>query len=77
MSQISTLMTAEEFLALPDDGMERDLIRGEIREKPMTRRNRDHSGVEAKIAALLIIWLLQQPVHIRLQSSSTCDTTLK
>ena len=27
------LMTAEEFLALPDDGVERWLIRGQLREK--------------------------------------------
>jgi len=34
------LMTNEEFLALPDDGMERNLIRGVLLEKPKTRRNR-------------------------------------
>ncbi|HZU37567.1 MAG TPA: hypothetical protein VFA18_16725 [Gemmataceae bacterium] len=32
------LMTAEEMLALPLDGMERWLIRGQLREKPMTHR---------------------------------------
>ncbi len=36
------LMTAEEFLALPDDGKERWLVRGEVfpREPSMTMRNR-------------------------------------
>ena len=29
----ATRMTTEELLALPDDGMERWLIRGELREK--------------------------------------------
>src|SRR4051812_32491393 len=54
-------MTAEELMALPDDGVERELIRGELREKPMTRRNPMHSEVEANIAHLLKHWLDQQP----------------
>jgi Uma2 family endonuclease len=49
-------MTVVEFLALPDDGVERDLIRGELRERFMTRRNRWHAKVEAKIAYLLHRW---------------------
>ncbi len=32
---VSHVMTADEFFALPDDGMERSLIRGQLREKPM------------------------------------------
>lgn len=55
------LMTAEEFLALPDDGVERWLIRGQLREKPMTVRNRWHSRTEARVAQLLGNWLDQQP----------------
>jgi Uma2 family endonuclease len=55
------LVTTEELLALPDDGMERWLIRGELREKPMTKRNRWHARVEARIAHLLLSWLEQQP----------------
>ena len=38
MSVASPLMTVEEFLALPDDGVDRVLIRGELRERPMTTR---------------------------------------
>ena len=30
-------MTAEEIMALPDDGIDREMIRGELREMPMTR----------------------------------------
>ncbi len=56
----SGLMTAEEFLALPDDGMERMLIRGHVWEKPMTRRNRWHSRTEAYIAHILQLWLREQ-----------------
>jgi len=40
MSTVSTLMTTEQLLALPDDGKERELIRGELREREMTRRNK-------------------------------------
>jgi Uma2 family endonuclease len=54
-------MTAEVLMALPEDGVDRELIRGQLRERPMTRRNRAHSFVEARIAQLLSNWLDQQP----------------
>ncbi|CAN5909078.1 Uma2 family endonuclease [soil metagenome] len=54
-------MTAEELMALPDDGVRREIHRGELRETPMTRRNRKHSGVEANITKLLGNWLDQRP----------------
>ncbi|HEV3437722.1 MAG TPA: hypothetical protein VG122_10210 [Gemmata sp.] len=50
------LMTAEEFFALPDDGVERWLIRGELREKrdtDMTRRSKSHSIAEGRITGIL------------------------
>ena len=53
----SPVMTLEEMLALPDDGMERELIRGQLREWPMTKRNRHHSRIETRIAK----WLDMQP----------------
>lgn len=56
-----TVMNMEELLALPEDGTERYLIRGELREKPMSYRNRWHSRTEARIAALLVQWSDQQP----------------
>ncbi|MFO0890433.1 MAG: Uma2 family endonuclease [Isosphaeraceae bacterium] len=55
------LMTTEELLALPDDGMDRELIRGRLREEPMTRRNRWHSRVQNRIGALLDRWLETRP----------------
>lgn len=59
------LMTTEELLALPDDGVERWLIRGQLREagkeKGMTRRNRRHSRGMGKLAYFLEDWRLQQP----------------
>jgi hypothetical protein len=46
------LMTTEEFLALPDDGVERWLINGVVREfgDIMTRRNRHHGRLTARLA---------------------------
>jgi Uma2 family endonuclease len=55
-----TILTFEEFLALPDDGVRRELIRGELRERGMTVRNRHHSRIQAWIVARLIIWLEAQ-----------------
>jgi Uma2 family endonuclease len=58
------LMTAEEFLALPDDGVERWLIRGQLREKrdtDLTRRNKPHSITEGRLTARLGAWLATQP----------------
>ena len=57
----ATLLTTEQFLALPDDGIERSLIRGEMREKPMTRRNRFHTFVVTRVARILDQWLHSQP----------------
>lgn len=53
-------MTTEELLALPEDGMDRWLINGELREKPMTVRNRFHSSVMVAVAAILKNWCDQQ-----------------
>jgi Uma2 family endonuclease len=58
-AELPRLITVEEFLALPDD-MDRELIRGEVRERPMTKRNRFHAETEAKLAYLLNYWLRQQ-----------------
>ena len=55
------LMTAEEVLAMPEDGIERDLIRGELREKEMTRRNPTHSTVEVTFSARLWNWCMSRP----------------
>ncbi len=57
MSAATTdILTTEEMLALPGNGVDRELIRGELREKPMTMRNRTHSRVEALIAKVLGFW---------------------
>jgi Uma2 family endonuclease len=63
----SSLMTTEEFLALPDDGVERWLIQGQLREKhpqgngSMTVRNRTHSRIMTRVSKFLDNWLDEQP----------------
>jgi Uma2 family endonuclease len=58
----TSLMTLEEFLRLPhDDRLDRELICGELRERPMTYRNRWHSHIEATIAYILNAWLRTLP----------------
>jgi Uma2 family endonuclease len=57
----TSLMTTEQMLALPENGMDRELIRGELREREMTRRNRPHSQAMANITNELKQWLKQQP----------------
>ena len=54
-------MTTEELLALPQDGVERWLIRGQVRDRPMTVRNRWHSRITTRVAKFLDNWLDQQP----------------
>ncbi|MDR3633145.1 MAG: Uma2 family endonuclease [Isosphaeraceae bacterium] len=54
-------MSVEEFLALPDDGVSRELIRGQLKERGMTIRNRFHCDVEVNIAFELENWLRGQP----------------
>lgn len=61
VATLSTAMTTEEMLALPSNGVERWLIRGQLREKPMTVRNRWHSRIMARVAYFLGAWLEQQP----------------
>ncbi|WP_435018347.1 Uma2 family endonuclease [Tundrisphaera sp. TA3] len=57
------LMTAEEFMALPDDGRERWLHDGQlhINEDSMTARNWVHSEALITIGTYLRNWLVQQP----------------
>lgn len=46
-----TLLTADEFLHIPGDGMRRELVRGEVRE--MTPAGSRHGRIGAKILARL------------------------
>jgi Uma2 family endonuclease len=60
MSAVAAPMTTEQLLAMPKDGKDRYLIRGELREKPMSRRNRRHSRASSHVAQALTNWLDQQ-----------------
>ncbi len=57
----SRWMTLEEMLGLPEADVERDLIEGQLVERPMTKRSRWHGGAEARVARLLDVWLETQP----------------
>lgn len=56
-------MSLAEFHAMPDDPeWDRFLIRGELWELPMTKRNRWHSGIEARISQFLLNWRDRLPL---------------
>jgi Uma2 family endonuclease len=55
------LMTTEELLAIPDDGVDRELIRGALRESRITTRDRPHCQVMAELAFVLQQWQARQP----------------
>lgn len=57
-----TILTGEELVALPDDGTEREIIRGELRGRPMTRRNPRHSTAMTRLARFLDEWLDGRPL---------------
>jgi len=61
MATAASLMTTEELLAIPEDGTDRWLIAGELRERPMTRRNRFHSRITIRVGKILLDWLDEQP----------------
>ncbi len=54
-------VTTEVMLSLPEDGKERWLIRGELREKPRVLNDPGHSRTMARLACLLQGWLDKQP----------------
>jgi hypothetical protein len=56
-------MTAREFLALPNDGVDRWLIRGEMHEwpKPMRVKDRAHAFLTSQMGYLLSEWVDRQP----------------
>ena len=57
----ASVMTMEELLALPRNGVERWLIRGQLREKPMTVRHGLHGRIMARSTCLLERWLELRP----------------
>lgn len=53
-------LTTDQMLALPENGVDRELIRGELREKPMATRSPDHSEITVNLSYLLKTWLRGQ-----------------
>jgi Uma2 family endonuclease len=58
---LAACMTAEDLLAVPDDGVDRELIQGQLKEKPMTVRNRFHTRAVTNLAYRLKDWLERRP----------------
>jgi hypothetical protein len=57
-------LTTDDLLAMPDDGVERWLIRGELRENleaDMNRRSPDHGRTTANVSMFLKAWVRCQP----------------
>ncbi len=61
MATASTLKTTEELLAIPEDGTDRWLIAGKLRQRPRTVRNRFNSHVMTRVGRFLDNWLDEQP----------------
>src|SRR5947208_3386801 len=55
------LMTTAQLLAMPEDGMERELIRGQLKEKPLSRRGRPHTRISSKLDRLIGKWYESLP----------------
>ena len=55
------LMTTKEFLELPDDGVERWLVDGELREFGRVVRDRRRSRILIRVGQALANWLDQRP----------------
>jgi Uma2 family endonuclease len=54
-------MTTEQLLAMPRDGMERWIVEGHLKERPMPIRNRIHSRIMTTTSYLLESWRRGQP----------------
>jgi Uma2 family endonuclease len=46
---------------MPDDGKDRWLIRGQLREQEMTKRNRFHAALTGRLCQLIGVWIDTQP----------------
>jgi Uma2 family endonuclease len=61
MSVASKPITAEDLLAMPDDGIDRELIRGALRERPTALHGGPHCIAMFNLAGLLGGWRCEQP----------------
>jgi len=59
---VAQAMTVDEFLQLPEeDGISRELIAGEVIERPMTTRSPAHESAIARLTFALMAWFEAQP----------------
>jgi Uma2 family endonuclease len=59
---VPILMTIEQLDEFPqNDGIDRELINGQLRERPMTVRNRRHSRTQSRFVNHLENWRNGQP----------------
>ncbi len=78
MATAARPMTAEEFLALPDvEGVDRELIRGELWEGPLTTRALPHSYVMSNFSYHFKDWILRQPPPHGFVVSGECRILLR
>jgi Uma2 family endonuclease len=61
MNETGTLLTAEDLLAMPEDGTDRELIRGWLIERGKALHTRRHSRALTAVAASLGWWLENHP----------------
>ena len=80
-------MSAQEFLALPDDGIHRELVRGRVREdreppeggrrgSELTVRNRFHSRIVIRVGQVLANWMMQKIAYVRYAVKGKASTTV-
>jgi len=55
------VLTTEQLLEFPDDGVLRELYEGQLRESSLSRRGRRHSRLQSKITKALELWTDKQP----------------
>ena len=77
MSTATSPITTKQLMAMPEDGMDRELIRGELRERPMTKRNRFHTRTVSRITYLLERWCTDQPGSLGEVHSGEVGTILR
>jgi Uma2 family endonuclease len=61
--------TIEDLLQI-DDGVEREAVRGELRGRPWTPRDRRHARCAAVVACVLLTWLDSQPEGYGIEAAS-------
>jgi len=61
MLEAAVLMTTEQLEALPDDGIDRELINGRLRERRRIPRNYRHSRSQTRFVRHLENWRTAQP----------------